>query len=698
MTPALDVNYLKKFKTLKINMMMRPIITLCLLFVFAMTSQAQPLRGKTTPAKRIKVADEQMALNNTYKALELYEDAYREERDLELAYKVANLHLLLRDYVKAQRWYKRIVERKTRKKPNPFMPDARLTYGRLLKMNENYPDAKEQLRLYISEGEDPQKIAVAKAELAGAEMAQVMDINMEVTVEHGGKKLNSKSSEYSPALAGDDVMYFASMRRDKVLEVGGKKDKDYHSKIYTATKGEDGWGEATEAGGINLNREGEHSGNLALTKDGKAMYFTRANLDGNALATSQLYYSELSGDGWTPAKLVDGLNGDYIVKQPAVGELFGEQVIFFISNMDGGYGGFDIYYSTRRGDTYAPPVNLGDVVNSAGDEETPFYVDGNLYFSSDGHPGLGGFDIFTSEWNGSVWSKPTNMGKPYNSSVDDLYFSVDEDGYHGLLISNRPGTRSMKSKTCCTDIFEVTKEKVILDLNALTFADGKPLAGAGVQLIEMQDNTPGLTGEKTNAQSNDFAFTLKSEMAYMLIATKEGFFPDTLEFNTAGVTKSTSYEKKLTLKAIPEPPKEPEYETYTTNEPIELGNIFYDYDDDKILQDAEEDLSYLKELMDKYPDMVIELSSHTDARGLSSYNKKLSQRRATSAKTWLTSRGVAPERINDVGYGESQIRNKCVNGVKCSDDEHRFNRRTEFKIVAGPTSIEIEKKRLKKKG
>ncbi|MEM9823242.1 MAG: hypothetical protein AAF985_19330, partial [Bacteroidota bacterium] len=345
--------------------MMRPIISLCLILLTALALQAQPLRGKTTPEKRIKVADEQVVLNNTYKAVELYEEAYKEERDLDLAYKIAQLHLLQRDYVKAERWYKRVVERRSRKKPNPYLPEARLIYGRVMKMTGNYPDAKEQLRLYISESENVDGIAVAKAELKGAEMAQGMETSMEVTIENGGKKLNSKSSEYSPVLAGSDVMYFASMRNEKVLELGAKGAKegdDYHSKIYTAQKGEKGWGEPTEAGGININREGFHSGNLALTKDGRGMYFTRAELDGNKLASSQLYYSELGGDGWSPAKAVEGVNGDYIVKQPAVGELFGEQVLFFISNMDGGYGGFDIYYSTKRGDVFAPPVNLGEVI------------------------------------------------------------------------------------------------------------------------------------------------------------------------------------------------------------------------------------------------------------------------------------------------------------------------------------------------
>ena len=140
-------------------------------------------------------------------------------------------------------------------------------------------------------------------------------------------------------------------------------------------------------------------------------------------------------------------------------------------------------------------------------------------------------------------------------------------------------------------------------------------------------------------------------------------------------------------------PKEPEVEiiteTITRNEPIRMNNIYYDFDDTKILSDAEKDLSELYGLMIKYPDMVIELSSHTDAQGRSTYNEDLSQRRAQSATNWLIDQGISKKRIKPVGYGESVILNRCKNGVKCSDDEHRENRRTEFRIIAGPQTIEI---------
>ena len=134
------------------------------------------------------------------------------------------------------------------------------------------------------------------------------------------------------------------------------------------------------------------------------------------------------------------------------------------------------------------------------------------------------------------------------------------------------------------------------------------------------------------------------------------------------------------------------------NQPIRLNNIYYDYNDAKILKESEADLDYLNELMIQYPTMVIELSSHTDSRGNDEYNLALSQRRAESAKIYLLSKGVADERIQPVGYGETVLLNKCVNDVKCTDEEHRFNRRTEFKIVSGPTSIEIRKQITKERG
>jgi outer membrane protein OmpA-like peptidoglycan-associated protein len=185
---------------------------------------------------------------------------------------------------------------------------------------------------------------------------------------------------------------------------------------------------------------------------------------------------------------------------------------------------------------------------------------------------------------------------------------------------------------------------------------------------------------------------LDADKSYKAIITRDGYYPDSISFNTNGIFDDYTVKKTVVLKPKPE---EEETKEYSINEPIRLNNIYYDFADDKILPDAEKDLFYLIELMDEYSDMVIELSSHTDSRGVSSYNQKLSQRRADSARKWLIAEGIDKGRIKPVGYGEAKLLNKCKDGVRCSEEEHQLNRRTEFKIIAGPQTIKVNKKRLK---
>ena len=181
-----------------------------------------------------------------------------------------------------------------------------------------------------------------------------------------------------------------------------------------------------------------------------------------------------------------------------------------------------------------------------------------------------------------------------------------------------------------------------------------------------------------------------------MITSKEGYISDTTEVTTNGIISDKEIRKKVILEKEPPvvlEPELPEYtlETVTINEAIRLNNIYYDFEKWDILPDAELDLNSILELMNEYGDMVIELSSHTDSRGTTPYNEDLSQKRAQSAKNWLTNKGVGEDRIKAVGYGESVILNRCVNGVRCTDDEHRFNRRTEFKILEGPQTIQIKR-------
>jgi peptidoglycan-associated lipoprotein len=674
-------------------------IIIYIFLIFCSFSQllAQPF-GATKPDVMLRTAEEAMANKDYYNALEWYDKYYDEENDKSVAIKIAELNYLLRDYAKAESWYARALGNK---KDSITDVNVNFKYARALKMNEKYDEAISVFQDFIRTTEDAKLKILATNELEGCKMARKMTVPENIIVNNIGNKVNTTNGEYSPTWMNENEIVFSSHRSKEVITYDGNKGDEYRAKVYTAKKGAKGTWAEPKVFGDEINRPGYEQGNVTLHPRGNLMYFTRAQLEGTVLNSSAIFYSTKDDkENWTPANEVAGINGTHIAKQPAIGELFGKEVMFFVSNMDGGKGGFDIYYATKESDgKFSLPVNLGPTINSIGDEETPFYRDGKLYFSSNGLPTIGGFDVFVSTWNGSEWSAPANLGKGFNSNVDDLYFSLDDEGYNGLLVSNRVGTKSIKSKTCCDDIFSFEIAKIKVDLTALTLEKNKALAGATVQLIEMENGRPVKSDNKSNASSNNFDFKLDLDKAYMIVGSKSGYTSDTVTLNTVGMVKRAKIEKKLNLKAVPKPkaPTKPSTDSLvvTINEPIKLDNIYYDYDDDKILAASEPDLNYLDSLMKRYPDMVIELSSHTDARGNDNYNQRLSQRRAESAKQYLLKRGLVDSRIKAVGYGESVILNRCLNGVKCNDEEHRFNRRTEFKIVAGPTSITIKKKQVK---
>lgn len=465
------------------------------------------------------------------------------------------------------------------------------------------------------------------------------------------------------------------------------EEGEYHAKIYSAARTPQGDFSKASALDESINRIDFYNTGVSFSEDGQKMYFTRAKYNNNGVENSQIYLSKRAGDKWGSPYPIEALNNEFRSMHPYEGELFGRKVLYYISDMPGGYGGYDIYYSTITGDTYEKPVNLGEKINTPRNEMSPFYKDGALYFSSNGHPGMGGLDNFYSEWDGSKWSEVTNMGFNYNTSYDDSFLRFNQGGTAGYVVSNRTHKDKKKYKntdTCCDDIYMIQIRDLVIELKTIVNNEKGPLEGATVELFEGSKKVP--VDSKTNFLSNDFAFLLDSDKSYKAYITREGYYTDSISFNTNGIFDDYTVSKTVTLKAKPEAPKR----IVSRNEPILLKSIFFDLADDKIRPDAEPDLEYLKTLMDKYPDMVIELSSHTDSRGDNEYNKKLSQRRANSTKAWLVEEGVEASRIKAVGYGETKLLNKCKDKVKCSEEEHQLNRRSEFKIIAGPQTIEIK--------
>ncbi|MBK9256785.1 MAG: OmpA family protein [Saprospiraceae bacterium] len=622
-----------------------------------------------------------------YNAIEWFDKAHKESKDPSLLVTMADLHMLLRDYVKAERLYDRVLKRD---KMEEFT-EVRLDYARSLKYQAKYKQALDVLNEFISITDNEELKSEAKVELDGLLMLGKYAENIEAVVSFAGENVNSGSAESSPALYVDGTLYYSSFNRKNEIIFDGDEG-DFHAKLYTSARNIQGGYDKAVPLGEHINRAGFNAGGVSFSSDGNKMYFTRAKLKSNGIELSELYVSQREGGVWNPPVAIKELNGDFKILHPYEGELYGNKVLYFACDMPGGFGGYDIYYSTIKGNEFAIPINLGPNINTAKNEISPFYKEGTLYFSSNGHAGMGGFDVYFATWTGSVWEGLMNMGHNYNTSYDDMFLRFNTSGNAGFVVSNRPHKDKKKLKgsdTCCDDIYIINIRDLIIDLQALVEGEAGPLEGATIELLEGAKLIS--VDSKSNFNGNNFSFLLDPDKNYKAVVTREGYFPDSITFNTNGIFDDYTFKK--TIKLNPKP-REAEFDTYTINEAIRLNNIYYDFDDDKILPDAEKDLSYLVELMDKYPDMVIELSSHTDSRGVSTYNQKLSQRRAESAKNWLGKEGVDVDRIKPVGYGESKLLNKCSDGVRCSEEEHRFNRRTEFKIIAGPQTIEIQKSRL----
>ncbi|MFM2393273.1 MAG: hypothetical protein RLZZ546_1255 [Bacteroidota bacterium] len=666
------------------------------LVLMTLHSYAQPMKVVTYDTK-LNVADKAAKENDYYSAIDFYNQAYEESKDPNLQIAIADLYVLARDYAKSEKIFERILKRDKEKE----FEDIRVDYAKVLKKQGKYREALNEFNTIIADPEADDSLKnVAKFELSGIEMMENLAPNLEAVINYLPGKVNSPSGESSPIQGPDGSLYYSSFNRKKEITVD---DEDYHAKIYVAEKNDKGEYDKVTALPELINRPDYHSAGVAFSRDGRRMFFTRIILQNNGLETSQLFVSNRSNEGWSAPTEVKSLNGDYLIKHPIIGELFGNEVLFFSSNMIGGLGGYDLYYSTIKGDNFGLATNLGPEINSPKDDISPYYNNGTLYYSTNGKPSMGGFDIYYAIWNGTTWENVTNIGHNYNSAYDDMFLRFNDSGSNGFLVSNRPHKDKPKikgSETCCDDIFGVYIRDLVIDLITNVEDDKGPLNGANVELY---DNTLGGYPEtKTNINTHSFNFPLNADRDYKAIIKKEGYFPDTVRFNTNGILDDYTVKKTVKLKKDPSydpnKGKKDEVEVVTINQTIRLNNIYYDYDKWDILPSAEEDLETLLDLMQDYPDMVIELSSHTDARGRDAYNQTLSQKRAESARTWLIEKGVERSRIKPVGYGEKVILNQCANNVKCTDDEHRVNRRTEFKIIAGPQTIEIKKEIFKDRG
>lgn len=717
---------------------MKNILVLMISLIIIGVAQSQPM-NKYTFENMVEVGDEKFELGDYDNALDLFLKASKERKDPNVSLRIAESYYMLRDYKRSLRYLKTLLKRDK----TGMFSNARLLYAKCLKRTGEYQESYNEFRDFAKNTDDPDARKEAMLEVKGLELFNSLPENVEMEFKPLDKSVNKGFSIYGLQKRNtNDIIYFGTWDSSKKITLDGKsaeskskkkskraskkrsKSKSSGGSGLAGSKGNNGSGSSKSNNNVNSNKKGDKRGQIlvsnrnsegtydapdaldqrinrieyqslypAFSTDGNTLYFTRFAMEGTEVLEGKIFTTVDKDGEWGAPMQLENVNGDFISKMPALGEILGQEAIFFSSDMEGSIGGFDIFYSLINNDgSIGIPVNVGSQINTVDDELTPYYVDGKLYFSTNGLPGLGGYDIYFSKWNGKEWSKAENAGKGFNSSVDDLGLSISADGRNGFLLSNRPykNKKRILSPTCCNHAYKVSARELVIKLIVEVNDENGKLNDAKVELVDVSKVKPESPVLKSNFSGNTFNFLLSNEKPYKAIASKEGYDPEIITFNTAGIFDDFTIEKKVTLKKA-----KPEVEIITINQTIRLNNIYYDFDDYQILPDAEKDLETLLNLMIEYPEMVIELSSHTDSQGSKKYNIKLSQNRAQSAKNWLTENGIDIARIKPVGYGEAQILNQCKDGVKCSEEEHRFNRRTEFKILEGPKEIKIEKQVFK---
>lgn len=508
---------------------------------------AQPIGNQVTPEMKHKIGDQQAGKKDAYTALEWYLEAYDHNNKDEVAvYKVASTYEALRDYKSAAEWYQKLVDLDKKH----HYPLSRYQHANAMKMTGDYDNCVPEFEKFIAEypADAPDAAyykKMAQIHIDGANWAKKnKEPKEELIVENVGPKVNSPSTEGGAFPIGRTEIIYTSLRTDTII-IKEEGEEHEHAKIYTAKSNGKEWEEAKEFNAESIQKKGFHVVEPTFNADLSKFYFVRAELVGNHLENSHIFVADYKDGKIGEPKSLGFNSSSYSCQDPAFATWGNKNYLLFTSNMEGGKGGMDIWYAELNEDgTTKQPLNL-EAVNTIGNDVTPFFDerDGYLYFSTDGHPGYGGWDIFKSKRSADGSMGPVeNMGAGFNTYVDDFHFIVNKEGNddcYAYILSNRPGTISMKSETCCDDIFSVLMPErcdIIMNVNVMNADNGQPMIGATVQLIDKA--TGKVVDEQSNKNGNDYKFMLEMGKTYDIVAKKDG--------HDNGVTPADATKQALT--------------------------------------------------------------------------------------------------------------------------------------------------------
>lgn len=565
-----------------------------------------------------------------------------------IMYRLAESYRLYQDYTKAAIWYLKVIN------DNQY-PLARLWYATCLRANNNFDETLKQSQLFmISYKADAKYMTMVQREIDGCNFAMQQLKNPEDVIISPITTLNGSEGDYSLTINGD-AYWFTSSRFTE--------NKIHLNQVYTAAIKQTSPSTAIDFKRFDKGVPFEY-GTPSLDASGKRMYVTRWRKSGNKTVT-EICYSKLENGKWQqPHELNPNVNiGGFNARQPFV-TADGKR-LFFASNKPGGQGGDDIWVSNLNADGQAMnAVNLGSTINSAYDEQAPYYdaARKKLVFSSDGFIGMGGFDFFESDDDTGIWTKPVNMGYPVNSSKDDLYYTIDPKDKDRFYFS------SNRRSDCCLSLFTalIKSQYMVGEVIDCKTQQGLP----GVKVLLKDSITEKNISQLSTDARGKYLFKVNNKNPCRLELSKEGYFTKSFSQKGGAVQRAdTLFNPQICL------------DSFKVNRPILIKDIYFDYDKATLRALSITELNKLVVIMNDNPTIRIELGSHTDSIGKYDANLRLSQARAQSCVNYLISNGINAARITAKGYGETMpvAPNSLLNG-KDNPVGRQLNRRTTFTV------------------
>ncbi len=661
-------------------------------FFFQLNAQTKKEEAAKKHLKLISKADKKYDDYAYIDAIKAYKQVLKKgDLDEKVLQKLANSYYFTGDLKNAEKWYGELF--KINKEQNP---EFLYRYAQSLKSIGLYEEADQILEIFNTKATSENRAALVRSDKNY--LAEIKSNSGRYEIGDAG--INSDFSDYGGTVYNNKIVFTSARDTGGVAKTSFKWTNKSFSKFYTADLLPDG-----SVGKVKLfhkkNNGKYNESSVIFTKDGRTMYFTRNNfIDGKRgennknVTLLKLYKAELVGSEWSNVKELPFNSNQYSTAHPSLS--VDEKTLYFASDMPGTLGESDLYKVAINADgSFGTPENLGAAINTEGRETFPFIsADNELYFSSDGRPGLGGLDVYVTKINeDGTLDEIQNVGQPINSKQDDFAFTIDSKNRNGFFSSNRENALGMDNIYRFTETKKLVCEQELAGL--ITDEDSNEII-ANASLILFDENFNTLQNIESDEKGNYVFNKVKCGRKYSIRVVKDGFNKKDISVTLKKENGKTDFT--ISLQKIIKPI---EIKQIAVNKvavkPVKIANInigsdlvkllhipmnFFDLGKATIKKSSEPQLLKVVGALNQYPKLILDIRSHTDSRSSSESNQILSDKRAQSTRDWLISKGVDPSRLTAKGYGETQLVNKCSDGVKCTEQQHQLNRRSEFIVVA----------------